>query len=77
MEWNGTPALRRTYRTTNRLFGDHHEVSHSAYPALQPLSDRTDAELVKSHTVYRTDSIVGWSQLRDSALTVVPTLRCA
>ena len=64
---NGTSALRRTYRTTNRLFGDHHEVSHATYPSLRPLADRTDAAIVQSHTIYRADSIVGWSQLRDSA----------
>jgi len=66
-QWNGVRAVRRTYRTTNRLFGNHHEVTYTRFPDLQPLADRTEAALYSSHTIYRTDSIVGWSQPRDSA----------
>src|SRR5690606_11869162 len=32
VEVNGAPALRRTYRTINSLYGNHHEVSHSTFP---------------------------------------------
>jgi hypothetical protein len=60
---DGGTRLRRVYRTTNTLFGNHLDTVTSALPRLTPVRHRTQAARIRQNLEFRADSVVGWSEM--------------
>lgn len=63
----GQRVLRRVYRTRNDLFGPHLDTAYWSFPDFGPIRQQTEARLLAGDVIYRSDSILGWRRIQDSA----------